>query len=197
MPHEIILDEEVVAYTEWQSISDQTLITCTSTTHPSSPVEGMHIYEVDTQLLKYWNGTVWITRPSGIIAGPATVDETGLIGDTDTLVNGSALAIDYQDGELYEYAVDFVVLTGFSAGGESVMNVHFQVNDGTGEVYFDVQRDIPVVNGQYNQFHGHAFWRADGDDEAAFSIMVALQDGVLTVPGANGSVRVIHHGTRT
>lgn len=40
---------------------------CTSTTRPASPFEGQTIYETDTDLVKSYNGTSWVT------IGPATI----------------------------------------------------------------------------------------------------------------------------
>ncbi|MEU4589990.1 hypothetical protein [Micromonospora aurantiaca (nom. illeg.)] len=39
----------------------QVVIVCTSGTRPSSPVEGMTIYETDTDVLRVHNGSNWIT----------------------------------------------------------------------------------------------------------------------------------------
>lgn len=39
----------------------QTVIVCTSGTRPSSPVEGMTIYETDTDRYASWNGSAWLT----------------------------------------------------------------------------------------------------------------------------------------
>lgn len=38
----------------------QSVITCTSGTRPSSPVEGMTIYETDTDCYVTWNGSAWV-----------------------------------------------------------------------------------------------------------------------------------------
>lgn len=38
-------------------------VAVTSTTHPSNPTTGMRIYEVDTDLEAYWNGTAWVYPP--------------------------------------------------------------------------------------------------------------------------------------
>lgn len=42
-----------------QSLSAYPLIVCTSTTRPASPVEGMTIYETDTDFLLAYDGTAW------------------------------------------------------------------------------------------------------------------------------------------
>lgn len=35
------------------------IIICTSSTRPSSPVDGQTIYETDTDIMRVWNGTTW------------------------------------------------------------------------------------------------------------------------------------------
>jgi hypothetical protein len=43
---------------------------CTSSTRPSVPYEGQLIYETDTDLLKSWNGSSWVTMaPSSSVYG--------------------------------------------------------------------------------------------------------------------------------
>ena len=44
----------------------QAVIVCTSATRPSSPVEGMTIYETDTDQMQVYNGSAWV-----VIAGTA------------------------------------------------------------------------------------------------------------------------------
>lgn len=38
---------------------------CTSTTRPTAPYEGQHIYETDTDLSFFWNGTAWAATYAG------------------------------------------------------------------------------------------------------------------------------------
>ena len=43
---------------------------CTSTTRPSNPYLGQLVFETDTFVLKYWNGTIWqgaISAPAGTV----------------------------------------------------------------------------------------------------------------------------------
>lgn len=37
---------------------------CTSSTRPTAPYEGQQIYETDTDLLRIWNGSAWVSNPS-------------------------------------------------------------------------------------------------------------------------------------
>jgi len=41
-------------------LMQQAVITCTSSTRPSSPVEGMHIYETDTDEMYVYSGSAWV-----------------------------------------------------------------------------------------------------------------------------------------
>lgn len=43
----------------WTTFGSSTL-SCTSTTHPSSPVTGMTVYETDTGFEVVWTGTAWV-----------------------------------------------------------------------------------------------------------------------------------------
>jgi len=49
---------------------------CTSITRPGSPVEGMHIYETDTDKLYYWTGAAWAERTGGGGAGDVVANAT-------------------------------------------------------------------------------------------------------------------------
>lgn len=47
---------------------------CTSTTRPASPYEGQAIYETDTDVFRFWNGSAWqaIQLPPDIVANTVT-----------------------------------------------------------------------------------------------------------------------------
>lgn len=70
---------------------------CTSATRPSSPAEGFTIYETDTNLYRYWNGSAWVTlldpATSGLLGGiylctsatrPSAPTEGVTVYETDT-----------------------------------------------------------------------------------------------------------------
>ena len=53
--NELLTSSDVNTY-----LAKQSVIVCTSGTRPSSPVEGMLIYETDTDWYVSWNGSAWI-----------------------------------------------------------------------------------------------------------------------------------------
>lgn len=56
-------------------IAAQVIITCTSSTHPSSPPTGQWISETDTGNQLYWNGSVW---RQFLLAGTTTISTPAL-----------------------------------------------------------------------------------------------------------------------
>jgi hypothetical protein len=63
------------ASTYFNPLLQQTIIPCTSGTRPSSPNEGMFVYETDTDKMSFYNGTAWVqtyaldTMPGAVHAG--------------------------------------------------------------------------------------------------------------------------------
>lgn len=74
---------------------------CTSTSRPSSPFDGMMIYETDTNLVRIWNGTAWKTLAysdytNGMILQVASVTKTdtfSVASSTFTDVTGLSVTI--------------------------------------------------------------------------------------------------------
>lgn len=58
MPEVNIADGDVVTGADFDSIDDQLIITCTSSTRPTG-VEGRHIFETDTNKRYVYDGTSW------------------------------------------------------------------------------------------------------------------------------------------
>jgi len=61
----------------------QAVITCTSTTRPASPSEGMVIFETNTDLLRVWDGGAWVDAAS-FIAGDFTTYTPTITGTGTT-----------------------------------------------------------------------------------------------------------------
>lgn len=75
------------------AVARQVLITCTSTTRPASPDEGMSIYETDTDRVLLWNGSSWliVTEPWQTYTPVLTATTTN-----PTLGTGSTASARYQ-----------------------------------------------------------------------------------------------------
>jgi hypothetical protein len=72
----------------------QAVIVCTSGTRPSGPVEGMTIYQTDTDTLVMYDGTNWeryLGRP--VIATVATSEGTATTSYTDLATSGPAVTM--------------------------------------------------------------------------------------------------------
>lgn len=68
-------------------LAKQAVIVCTSGTRPGAPVEGMCIYETDTDRLLSYDGTTW-TLPKNVAGGvlgyaQVTADQTGITSEVD------------------------------------------------------------------------------------------------------------------
>jgi hypothetical protein len=98
MPEVNIADGDVVTGADFDSIDDQLIITCTSSTRPTG-VEGRHIYETDTNKRYVYDGTSWnIDGGSGWVS--FTPSFSGL-----TLGNGAVLGMyRYIDGGMWVQA---------------------------------------------------------------------------------------------
>jgi hypothetical protein len=60
VPYKVFTTEEVLASADVNSyLMRQSVITCTSGTHPASPSEGMTIYETDTDRYLGFDGSTW------------------------------------------------------------------------------------------------------------------------------------------
>lgn len=59
-------------------------IVCTSTTRPTSPHAGQEIYEANTGLRLYWNGSAWRYVPGQVLASAErTTNQNGVASGTD------------------------------------------------------------------------------------------------------------------
>lgn len=68
MTYKIFRQGEPPSQRDLQTLMDQSVIVCTSTSRPFAPHEGMLIYEIDTNFYKWYNGSVWAALGSAIDA---------------------------------------------------------------------------------------------------------------------------------
>lgn len=61
MGYQLVSNGDVPVETYFNLLMKQTVIVCTSGTRPSSPPEGMTVYETDTDRYSTYNGSAWVT----------------------------------------------------------------------------------------------------------------------------------------
>jgi hypothetical protein len=106
----------------------QAVIVCTSGTRPGSPVDGMTIYETDTDRLLVWNGTNWTAyrignEPDRTYA--ITLSNGTATSLTDFVTQNSILSLPYP----YTMLVQALINSGANAGANYAS---IQVRDETG-----------------------------------------------------------------
>jgi hypothetical protein len=86
---------------------------CTSSTRPASPFDGQVIYETDTDLVKAYNGTSWVTV--GVSPGLVLITAA-----TFTAVTSVSLAADTFSTTYRNYKIMFEVTATSASGGTSI-----------------------------------------------------------------------------
>lgn len=128
-------------------LMDQVVIVCTSTTRPSSPVEGMTIYETDTdKLLIYTTATTTWKAPWNLPWGYIdqagnSGDQTG-IGTSFTDVTGCSVTFTKVAYRVYMVIGSLTVYN--SGGGVTTAHSHFSDSGGT-PITNDSQASLPAT----------------------------------------------------
>jgi hypothetical protein len=113
-------------------LQKQVVIVCTSSTRPSSPVEGMTIYETDTDKVYVHNGTTWIEFGSinaWTTYTPTFNNITSAAGTFAYKINGKTLYLRFKftagtataTGLCYFSLPASTISTNQSGGGSSTM----------------------------------------------------------------------------
>lgn len=82
MPQKTWVSGETILATDLNALSQQAVITCTSATRPASPVNGMTIYQTDTNTMFTYNGTAWVASAIPAFSGMMKIIPTGATGGT-------------------------------------------------------------------------------------------------------------------
>lgn len=109
-------------------LAKQAVIVCTSTTRPSSPPEGMVIYETDTdKMLTYTTATTgWVppwNTPWGRIGSASSAAATSSIGTTTVDVNGLSVTWTAVANRYYLTTVTVPIYQQTSAAGVAVLSI--------------------------------------------------------------------------
>lgn len=65
---------------------------CTSSTRPTSPFEGQHIYETDTDKVLFWDGSAW-TPSTGVLPNIVEATTTGFVATQSTTYVSTPLSV--------------------------------------------------------------------------------------------------------
>jgi hypothetical protein len=128
-------------------LMNQVNIVCTSATRPASPVQGMMIYEIDTDFFWYFDGTTWVQR----FAIPVVYN------GTPTALNGNALAV--------TNTAPAPFLSGASVAANNTLvtiNYHVLVNQVTATDQTEVTLRLNGVDSRSSRSAGASTWTADG-----------------------------------
>lgn len=134
----------------------------TSSTRPSSPAEGDHIYETDTKLVYFWDGSAWLPLSGQVIASNTLSSTASSISlpATGSLPTG--------------FNAYRLVLTGRSDAGTSTAGVNLRFNSDTGNNY----------RHQINDFNGSTFTGSNSTSTNAGRIgQIAAANSLTNAPG--------------
>jgi len=123
----------VLTASQMNQVAKQVVVTCTSGTRPSSPPEGMTIYETDTEkLLTYTTSTTgWVppwNLPWGYVATASTTSTTTGVGSSYT--DASTLSVTWTTVQNRRYRV-----TGYLDFGSSSATISYvAITDGSNAI---------------------------------------------------------------
>jgi hypothetical protein len=109
---------------------------CTSTTRPTAPYEGQHIYETDTDIVYLWSGSAWVETVSALTKAPR-----GVVFQNKRTAGGTTVTTSVTDiaGATHSFTpvVGRAYRVSFSANVSNSGNVsRFFLNDSTlGNLY--------------------------------------------------------------
>lgn len=162
------------ATTYFNPLLQQTIINCTSGTRPSSPTDGMVVYETDTRYYRAWNSTAaaWITVFSNTVTAITPV----LTATTTnpTLGTGSSAVAWWSRSQAN--MIDFTFAFKFGTSG---------VNAGSGS--YNVNLPVTALS-----VMGSAFPEAAGMGMIRDDSSGVIKGATMYVPGSNTAVIAMH-----
>lgn len=117
-------------------VMNQVIVQCTSSTRPTANVQGMTVYETDTNLYSVYDGSAWVntSEQSAFVAANQTTGSTSYV-DLATVgpsvsVQTNTKALVEIGGVLYSSALNDGALMTFAVSGATT--VSSATNDGNG-----------------------------------------------------------------
>lgn len=117
---------------------------CTSTTRPTSPYEGMVIYETDTDLAYVWSGSAWIriyTQPvttKGDIATYSTTPDRLSVGTNNRYLRANSAQSTGLEWSGASVGIELVQRTSFTNSTNLLMNGVFTSTYDNYKIFFNI-----------------------------------------------------------
>jgi hypothetical protein len=175
----------------------QTVITCTSGTRPSSPVDGMLIYETDTKYFRSYDSanTTWQIKgvndasfPMIWRFGNASTSDSSAIGSTETTVTTVSSAT-YKANRAYR--LEF-------SGGLSVSvtsqnpAIKVRKTNTSGQILSQVRVAV-LGNATLHGFHHSQIFQVGGSDVTAAMVLTLTGSGSYNVTGLGATEPLALH----
>ena len=113
---------------------------CTSTTRPAAPFEGQTIYETDTDLVKSYNGTSWVTIGPTSGVGITLITAASFSAVTSVSLTASTFSTTYRNYKII-WQVDST-----SANGNTTVRLRAAGADNTTNNYRQMETGITQSN---------------------------------------------------
>ena len=154
---------------------------CTSTTRPASPFEGQLIYETDTDVVRVWTGSAWVTIAS---ATSLTISSAGYVNMANQpIISGRVGSTTNPTSDSLIPFDEFWVSRGITYNSTTrrftvpiagiyriTINPFFNTGVGAGRVMVGINTDSPTVVTNY----GHAYRESATFDTTAIDSVVSL-----------------------
>ncbi len=165
-------------------LMSQVIIRCTSGTRPSSPAEGWHIYETDTQRFMVYKSGVWVLEGADIQVVRKTADES--VTSSTTVQQDDHLSLPFLANSVYIFEFRLV------ADGAAGIKFEIWSNNGTKSHITLFGTDPGTGNPKIGSFQWTATATSGAGSSGGFSESLddMLVIGQLITSGAAGTVRV-------
>lgn len=147
---------------------------CTSTNRPTTPYDGMVIYETDTDRVAVWDGSSWVYKTNAtaensmaVMIQPTSVSGTGVSLSGGKVSFTSASTININGCFSSAYSNYYVVLTPKYGANSETVRIRFRSNetDNSSAYYthaiYTTHTGGPSRNYNANEAQGYVGWVAD------------------------------------
>ncbi|GAA4221562.1 hypothetical protein FHR32_005137 [Streptosporangium album] len=175
---EILTSADVDLY-----LMSQVIIRCTSSTRPTLPAQGWHIYETDTNQFLVYNGSTWVQEGVETLFKRKTADES--VVNSTTVQDDNDLTVTVGANRVY----DVLLRLKLEGGSNGDFSYNWTLPSGA-SIDLAVTSMSTVVSGNEASIYNHSFPGGDrllGMNTTPATASIVMQ-GLLIVGGTSGAV---------